>query len=50
MNFRTCCRSVGTDVQSWMNLQTHYDIYCAEGAVGKAILKIAPRGTDPKRR
>jgi antitoxin HigA-1 len=32
-----------TDVQSWMNLQTHYDIQCAEDAAGRAIQKIAPR-------
>jgi addiction module HigA family antidote len=32
-----------TDVQSWMNLQTHYDIQCAEDAAGQAIRKIAPR-------
>lgn len=31
-----------TDVQSWMNLQTHYDIQCAEDAAGSAIRKIAP--------
>ena len=32
-----------TDVQSWMNLQTHYDIQCAEDAAGRAIQKIVPR-------
>jgi addiction module HigA family antidote len=32
-----------TDVQSWMNLQTHYDIQCAEDVAGRAIQKIAPR-------
>ena len=32
-----------TDVQSWMNLQTHYDIQCAEDAAGHAIRNIAPR-------
>ena len=26
-----------------MNLQTHYDIQCAEDAAGHAIQKIAPR-------
>ena len=36
-------RFFGTDVQSWMNLQTHYDIQCAEQAAGRAILKITPR-------
>lgn len=39
-------RFFGTDVQSWMNLQTHYDIQCAEDAAGKAIAKIAPRGSQ----
>jgi addiction module HigA family antidote len=32
-----------TAVQSWMNLQTHYDIQCAEEAAGRAIQKITPR-------
>lgn len=32
----------GTDVQSWMNLQTHYDIQCAEVAAGSAIRNIVP--------
>ncbi len=36
-------RYFGTDVQSWMNLQTHYDIQCAEDAAGRAIQRIAPR-------
>ncbi len=36
-------RYFGTDVQSWMNLQTHYDIQCAEDTAGRAIQKIAPR-------
>ena len=36
-------RFFGTDVQSWMNLQTHYDIQCAEDAAGRAIQKITPR-------
>ncbi|MCA3040202.1 MAG: HigA family addiction module antidote protein [Rhodocyclaceae bacterium] len=40
-------RFFGTDVQSWMNLQAHYDIQCAEDLAGKAIRKIAPlRGSD----
>lgn len=39
-------RFFGTDVQSWMNLQTHYDIQCAEDAAGRAIRKIAPRSDD----
>ena len=36
-------RFFGTDVRSWMNLQTHYDIQCAEDAAGRAIRKITPR-------
>src|SRR5450759_5362469 len=36
-------RFFSTDVQSWLNLQTHYDIQCAEDAAGHAIRKIAPR-------
>ncbi len=40
-------RFFGTDVQSWMNLQTHYDIQCAEDAAGRAIEKICPRLDEP---
>jgi addiction module HigA family antidote len=29
-----------TDVQSWLNLQMHYDIQCAEDATGRAISRI----------
>ena len=36
-------RFFGTDVQSWLNLQTHYDIQCAEDAAGRAIQRIRPR-------
>jgi addiction module HigA family antidote len=39
-------RFFGTDVQSWMNLQSHYDIQCAEDAAGHAIRKIVPRGGE----
>jgi addiction module HigA family antidote len=39
-------RFFGTDVQSWMNLQSHYDIQCAEDAAGRAIRKIIPRSGD----
>ena len=42
-------RFFGTDVQSWMNLQSHYDIQCAEDAAGKAIRKIAPRAVEESR-
>ena len=36
-------RFFSTDVQSWLNLQTHYDIQRAEDAAGRAIKRIAPR-------
>ncbi len=36
-------RFFSTDVQSWMNLQTHYDIQCAEDVAGRAIQRINPR-------
>ena len=36
-------RFFGTDVQSWMNLQSHYDLQCAEDAAGRLIDKIIPR-------
>ena len=29
-----------TDAQSWLNLQSHYDIQCAEDAAGQAIKRI----------
>lgn len=32
----------GTDVQSWMNLQTHYDIECAQAQAGRALSRIRP--------
>ena len=31
-----------TDVQSWLNLQMHYDLQCAEDAAGHAINRIQP--------
>ncbi|NKF23239.1 HigA family addiction module antitoxin [Solimonas marina] len=31
-----------TDAQSWLNLQTNYDMQCAEDAAGSAIAKIKP--------
>ena len=37
----------GTDVQSWMNLQSHYDPQCAEDAAGLPIQKITPRMAVP---
>lgn len=35
-------RFFGTDVQSWMNLQTNYDIECALAKAGSAIAHIQP--------
>jgi addiction module HigA family antidote len=35
-------RFFGTDAQSWLNLQSHYDIQCAEDAAGQAIKQIRP--------
>jgi addiction module HigA family antidote len=35
-------RFFGTDAQSWLNLQSHYDIQCAEDAAGRAIKRIRP--------
>lgn len=31
-----------TDVHSWINLQSRYDIQCAQDAAGKAISRIKP--------
>lgn len=30
----------GTDAQSWMNLQTHYDTECARAVMAEAIARI----------
>ncbi|MFL5245558.1 MAG: HigA family addiction module antitoxin [Gemmataceae bacterium] len=35
-------RFFGTDAQSWLNLQSHYDIQCAEDVSGKSIKRIQP--------
>jgi antitoxin HigA-1 len=35
-------RFFGTDAQSWLNLQSHYDIQRAEDAAGRAIKRIRP--------
>jgi addiction module HigA family antidote len=35
-------RFFGTDAQSWLNLQQHYDISCAEDALGEALKTIRP--------
>ena len=33
----------GTDAQSWMNLQTRYELALAESAAGRALETIRPR-------
>ena len=33
----------GTDAQSWMNLQTRYELALAESAAGRALQTIRPR-------
>src|SRR2546425_13299495 len=35
-------RFFGTDAKSWLNLQSHYDIQCAEDAAGRTIQRIQP--------
>jgi addiction module HigA family antidote len=35
-------RFFGTDAQSWLNLQSHYDVQCAEDIAGRAIKRIRP--------
>src|SRR6266852_9250603 len=35
-------RFFGTDAHSWLNLQSHYDVQCAEDAAGQAIKRIRP--------
>ena len=32
----------GTDAQSWMNLQTHYELALAETAAGRSLRTIRP--------
>ncbi len=36
-------RYFGTDAQSWMNLQTRYDLLVAERTAGRALQAIRPR-------
>ena len=36
-------RFFGTDVQSWMSLQTHYDVARAKVEAGRSIAQIQPR-------
>lgn len=33
----------GTDAQSWMNLQHHYELEVAEQAIGQEVASIQPR-------
>lgn len=35
-------RFFGTDVQSWMNLQSSYDVECARREAGEIIARIQP--------
>src|SRR5438270_10995588 len=35
-------RFFGTDAQSWLNLQSHYDLQCAEDDAGRTIERIQP--------
>src|SRR5438874_13582441 len=35
-------RFFGTDAQSWLNLQSNYDIQCAEDSAGQSIKRIRP--------
>ena len=41
---RCSSRVFGTDAQSWLNLQSHYDLQCAEDAASQAIKRIRRRG------
>lgn len=36
-------RYFGTDAQTWLNLQSHYDLQCAEDAAGQTIRRIRRR-------
>ena len=35
-------RYFGTDVRSWLNLQTHYELQCAEDLAGTSLKAIRP--------
>jgi antitoxin HigA-1 len=41
-------RFFGTDAQSWLNLQSHYDVQCALDQRGGAIKRIQPCQAFPK--
>ena len=32
----------GTDAQSWLNLQTHYDLLVAESRMSEQLMKVTP--------
>ncbi|HUB91668.1 MAG TPA: HigA family addiction module antitoxin [Dyella sp.] len=36
-------RYFGADAQSWLNLQQHYELACAQREIGAAVRKIHPR-------
>lgn len=36
-------RYFGTDAQSWLNLQQHYDLECAKDSLGSQLAKIERR-------
>ena len=36
-------RYFGTDAQSWMNLQQHYDLECAKDALGSKLARVERR-------
>jgi antitoxin HigA-1 len=36
-------RYFGTDAQSWMNMQQHYELECAQRDIGAALDRIHPR-------
>jgi addiction module HigA family antidote len=36
-------RYFGTDAQSWLNLQQHYELECAQREIGPALVRIHPR-------
>jgi len=39
-------RFFNTDVRSWVNLQTNYDLQCAEDAAGDSLRNILPYSED----
>jgi addiction module HigA family antidote len=41
--WRAMARYFGTDAQSWLNLQQHYDLECAKDSLGSQLAKIERR-------